>query len=62
MERAATVGAFAADTTARAPPKNGDAMSLLGLRLLLFLAAARRSVFLRRAARFFAFVLPWLCP
>jgi hypothetical protein len=30
--------------------------------LLFFFASARRSVFLRRAARFFAFVLPWLCP
>jgi hypothetical protein len=27
-----------------------------------FFATARRSVFLRRAARFFTFVLPWLCP
>ena len=29
---------------------------------LFFLARARRSVFLRRAARFLALVLPWLCP
>ena len=27
-----------------------------------FFARARRSVFLPRAARFFALVLPWLCP
>jgi hypothetical protein len=27
-----------------------------------FLASARRSVFLRRLARFLALSLPWLCP
>ncbi len=30
--------------------------------LLLFFADARRSVFLRRAARFFTLSLPWLFP
>ena len=35
---------------------------ILAFLLLVFFASARRSVFLRRAARFLALSLPWLFP